>query len=171
MVPAQVVVGRVGRAHGIRGATAVAVHTDVPEVRFADGAVLLTDPPARGPLTVASTVWHSGRLLVSFRGVSDRSAAEALSGTTLLVAADRRGDAGAEAWWDEDLVGLDAVSTVGDKLGVVAEVVHAPAQDLLLIRRDGAPELLVPFVAAIVPTVDRVGGRLVIDPPEGLLEL
>ena len=168
----QLVVGRVGRAHGIAGEVAVEVRTDSPEVRFADGAVVETDPAERGPLTVRRTRWHSGRLLVSFEGVADRTAAEALRGT--LLVADSATSPRAEdpdEFWDHDLEGLVAVTVTGTVLGTVEQVTHPPGSDLLVIRAGDGGELLVPFVRAIVPEVDLTGRRIVVDPPDGLLEL
>jgi 16S rRNA processing protein RimM len=160
----EVLVGRVGRAHGIRGDVAVEVRTDAPDLRFADGAVLRTD---HGPVTVEHTVWHSGRLLVRFVGIADRTAAEGLRGLELRIPADDRGDPGDDAWWDDDLIGLTAVTPEGDPLGTVTDVVHA-AQVLVAVTDAGGREVLVPFVRALVPTVDIVGSRLVVDPPPGL---
>ena len=85
----QLVVGRVGRPHGIRGEVTVQVRTDDPGRRFAAGSVLATEPADRGPLTVLSSRWHSGRLLVSFAGSADRSQAESLTGTLLVVTRPR----------------------------------------------------------------------------------
>lgn len=161
-----VLVGRVGRAHGVRGDVAVEVRTDAPELRFADGAVLRTD---RGPLRVEHATWHSGRLLVRFGGVADRTAAEALRGLDLRIPAADRGDAGPEAWWDEDLLGLAAVTGDGRVLGTVTDVVHA-GQDLLAVTAPDGREVLVPFVRALVPHVEPAAGRLVLDPPPGLFE-
>jgi 16S rRNA processing protein RimM len=168
----QLVVGRVVRAHGITGEVSVEVRTDSPDMRFADGALLDTDPAERGPLTVRRTRWHSGRLLVCFDGVADRTSAEALRGT-LLVADSSTSPSGddPDEFWDHQLAGLVAVTTAGAVLGEVAEVAHPPGADLLVIRAANGGELLVPFVRAIVPEVDVAGGRVVVDPPDGLLEL
>ncbi|HEY5336137.1 MAG TPA: ribosome maturation factor RimM, partial [Mycobacteriales bacterium] len=149
-----VLVGRVGRAHGLRGDVAVEVRTDAPELRFAEGAVLRTD---LGPVTVQHAVWHSGRLLLRFVGVEDRTAAEDLRGLELRIGAEQRGDPGDDAWWDEDLIGLAAVTPAGDPLGTVTDVVHA-AQVLVAVTDAGGREVLVPFVRALVPTVDVAGG-------------
>ncbi len=168
----QLVVGRVGRAHGVRGDVAVDVRTDDPERRFAAGSVLDTEPAARGPLTVADARVHSGRLLVTFAGVTDRGGAQALRG--LLLVADSETSPAPEDpddYWDHQLLGLAAVTVVGEPLGIVEEVLHPPGGDLLVVRREDAAELLVPFVAAIVPEVDLAGGRLLVDPPPGLLDL
>jgi 16S rRNA processing protein RimM len=168
----QVAVGQVARAHGIRGEVIVAVRTDEPDVRFAPGAQLATEPPERGPLTVRATRWHSGRLIVVFEGISDRTAAEGLRGTVLtLDTEDIPSPADPDEFYDHELIGLGVVTAAGQPVGVVADVLHH-GQDLLVVRRDGpAPaEVLVPFVGAIVPDVDVVGGRLVIDPPPGLLD-
>jgi 16S rRNA processing protein RimM len=171
----QLVVGRVVRPHGLRGELAVEVRTDVPEARFAAGSVLATDPAGRGPLTVSSSRWHSGRLLVRFRGYPDRSRAEELRGTLLVLDSDQAGPAEPGEFHDHQLIGLDVLTTAGDRLGVVCDVLHH-GQDLLVVRpagdQAGRPdsEILVPFVAAIVPEVDVAAGRLVIDPPPGLID-
>jgi 16S rRNA processing protein RimM len=156
----------------------VAVRTDVPERRFAVGNVLYTDHPEVPTLTVAASRPHSGRLLVTFEEVNLRDVAEALQGTLLLIDADQAGAASdadepeqSETWWDTDLVGLVASTVDGARLGPVTDVVHGPGGDLLAIARDDGRELLVPFVHAIVPTVDPAAGTLVVDPPPGLLEL
>ncbi|SEG87040.1 16S rRNA processing protein RimM [Thermomonospora echinospora] len=166
----QVVVGRIGRPHGIRGEVTVDVRTDDPDVRFAPGTVLATDPGQAGPLTVEQARWHSGRLLLRFAGVDDRTAAEDLRGTWLVVdAGDLVPLSDPDEFHDQELIGLTAVTTGGGTVGTVTEVRHF-GQDLLVIRRDTGGEALVPFVAALVPEVDVAGGRLVIDPPPGLLD-
>ena len=163
------------RPHGIRGEVAVEVRTDDPGQRFAAGSVLSTDPPAAGPLTVVSTRWHSGRLLVSFAGITGRNEAEPLRGVWLTVnAAQVTAPEDPDEFLDHELVGLTVVTTAGERVGVVTDVRHH-GQDLLVIEpaadshRRG--EVLVPFVAAIAVDVDVTGGRMVIDPPAGLLDL
>jgi 16S rRNA processing protein RimM len=173
--PDLIAVGHVARAHGVRGEVAVEVRSDVPERRFAVGNVLLTDHPDAPTLTIASARPHSGRLLVTFAEVLDRNVAEALQGTVLLIDPAEAGsaseDAADEAWWDSDLIGLQARTVSGAALGEVVDVQHNPGGELLVIAREGASELLVPFVSAIVPVVDVQAGEVVVDPPPGLLEL
>jgi 16S rRNA processing protein RimM len=163
------------RPHGIRGEVSVEVRTDDPGQRFAVGSVLATDPPDAGPLTVASTRWHSGRLLVTFAGIADRTGAEPLRGVWLTVDADQAGSPGEpDEFHDHQLVGLTVVTTAGEQVGVVTDVRHH-GQDLLVIEPTAGShrrsEVLVPFVAAIAVNVDVAGGRMVIDPPAGLLDL
>jgi 16S rRNA processing protein RimM len=166
-----VLVGLVVRAHGVRGELAVDVRTDSPEHRFADGAVLTTEPAPAGPLIVARTRWHSGRLLVQFAGVRDRTAAEALRGVRLLADVDERERPGdPDEFYDRQLVGLAVRTGDGTPVGEVADVVHLPGQDLLAVRQPDGQDVLVPFVAAIVPAVDLDAGELVVDPPPGLLD-
>jgi 16S rRNA processing protein RimM len=167
------VVGRVVKPHGIRGELVVDVHTDSPDERFVVGAVLRTRARdgASGSVTVTAARPHTGRLLVSFEGVVGRDAADALRGLLLLVdAADITSTDDPDEFYDHELEGLEVVDTAGQRIGVVSEVLHSPASDLLAVRREGAAELLVPFVAEIVPTVDVAAGRVVIDPPAGLLD-
>ena len=186
----QIAVGQIVRAHGIRGEVIVAVRTDEPDVRFAPGSVLGAEPPDRGPLTVAAARWHSGRLIVAFAGIGDRTGAEGLRGTLLILdSAQIPPVPDPDEFYDHELIGLGVVTAAGERVGVVADVLHH-GQDLLVIRRDGAPgapgraavrgpaapaapaadEALVPFVRAIVTDVDVAAGRLVIDPPPGLLD-
>jgi 16S rRNA processing protein RimM len=171
-----VVVGRIGRPHGVRGLATVEVRTDDPDLRFAPGAVLLTDPPERGPLTVVDKRWHSGTLLLQLSGPSGeaydvREAVDQLRNTLLLVPiADLPEIEEPDSFYDHQLVGLTARMPDESVLGEVVAVRHE-AQDLLVVRRAEGGEALIPFVAAIVPTVDVAGGFLVVDPPEGLLDL
>ncbi len=171
-----VVVGRIGRPHGVRGLATVEVRTDDPDLRFAPGQVLSTDPAERGPLTVADRRWHSGTLLLQLVGPSGqvydtREAVDALRNTLLLVSvADLPEIEDPDSFYDHQLVGLQARLPGDEVLGEVTAVRHE-AQDLLVVRRPDAPDALIPFVAAIVPTVDPAGGFLVVDPPEGLLDL
>ena len=171
--PDRLTVGRIGKPQGIRGEVTVEVRTDVPEVRFADGAVLLTDPPERGPLTVLSTRDQNGRLMIAFEGVADRSQAEQLRDTLLQVdAADVPPSDDPDEFHDSQLIGLAADLVEGGRLGAVTDVLHLPHGDVLVVEREGdGGEVLVPFVKAIVPDVDLAGGRVVVDPPEGLLDL
>jgi len=169
----QLVVGRVGRPHGLRGEVTVAVRTDDPDQRFVAGSSLDTIPPERGPLTVAAARWHSGRLLVRFAGYEDRDAADALRDTMLAIDSDQLTPlTDPEEYNDHDLIGMHVVTVAGEPVGTVADVLHH-GQDMLVV--DGAgpragAEILVPFVAPIVPDVDMAAGRLVIDPPPGLLD-
>ncbi|MFC5290898.1 ribosome maturation factor RimM [Actinokineospora guangxiensis] len=170
---AEVVVGRVAKAHGIRGELAVEVRTDAPELRFAEGASVdarLKDGAVRA-LTIAAARWHTGRLLVRFDQVPDRDDAERLRGALLL--ADPEGlpePSDPEEFRDHDLIGLAAVLADGTVLGRVADVQHGPGGELLVVARESGADVLVPFVTAIVPEVDIAGGRVVLDPPEGLIE-
>ena len=165
------VVGRIGRPHGVRGEVTVEVRTDDPGPRVAPGAVLRTEPAGRGPLTVAASRWHRETLLLVLDGVDSREAAEALRDTELHVAvADLPELDDPDTWYDHQLVGLTARLLDGTALGEVTAVRHEGAETLVVRRTDGG-ELLVPFVTAIVPTVDVSGGFVVVDPPEGLLDL
>ncbi|MEU4675980.1 MULTISPECIES: ribosome maturation factor RimM [Micromonospora] len=200
------IVGRIGKPHGIRGEVTVEVRTDEPDVRFAPGAVLRTEPgatpravpsegrvlrtepgatprtsagsepgvPYRVPaeLVVESVRWHQGRLLVAFEGVLDRDVAEALRGTLVGVeSSEVAPPEDPEEFHDHQLVGLSVVTPTGERLGEVARIDHAPASDLLVLRRPEGKTALIPFVKAIVPQVDLAGGRVVVDPPGGLLDL
>ncbi len=152
------------------------MRTDDPDARFAPGAVLLTDPPERGPLTVVDKRWHSGTLLLQLAGPSGevyatREAVDELRNTLCLVPVEDLPEIDdPDSYYDHQLVGLAV--RLPDETGVgEGAAVHHAAQDLLVVRRQDAADALIPFVSAIVPTVDLAGGFLVVDPPEGLLEL
>ncbi|WP_113699977.1 ribosome maturation factor RimM [Nonomuraea lactucae] len=165
----QLVVGRIGRPHGVRGDVTVEVRTDDPELRFAAGTSIATDPSSRGPLVVESSRWHKGSLLLSFAGVADRDAAEELRGTMLVIdSADVAPSEDPDEFHDHQLIGLTVVTASGEEVGEVTDVLHH-GQDLLVVRRAGQDDALIPFVRTLVPEVDLEGGRLVVDPPEGLL--
>jgi len=168
------VVGRIGRPHGLKGEVSVEPRTDEPDRRFATGARLHTqrNRPGAGstePLTVQGHRWHSGRLLVTFEEIVGREAAEEARGTLLVVPVDpEETPEDPDEFYDHQLVGLSVVTTEGDVVGQLAEVVHGTAQDLLVVDVDGR-EVLVPFVAALVPEVDLAGRRIVVADRPGLL--
>ena len=164
----QLTVATIGRAHGLRGEVALDLRTETPEDRLAAGAVLATEPAGRGPLTVERTRVQSGRWFVQFREVADRTAAESLRGVQLVVEAPASDED--DAWYPHELVGLRAELADGTVVGEVIGLEHLPAQDALLVREPDGARTLVPFVRAIVPVVDVAGGRVVLDPPAGLLE-
>lgn len=166
------VVGRVGKPHGVNGAVTVEVRTDDPDARFAPGSSLRTDPVDRGPLTVAEVHPRSGGIVVYFEGVSSREGAEELRGTVLVVESSSLPPLeDSDEWYDHDLVGLAAVDPVGTALGTITDVVHSAASDLLVVTDADEREHLVPFVREMVPAVDVPGGQVVVAAPEGLFEL
>jgi 16S rRNA processing protein RimM len=176
------VVGRVGRAHGVHGDVSVEVRTDEPLRRFATGVQLGVQWPAEqrrstasesvsDVLSVAAHRWHSGRLLVHFDGVEDRGSAEALRGALITVQVDRDdAPSDPDEYYDHQLVGLVVVDRDDQVIGEVGDVVHG-AQDLLVVRRPDGGESLVPFVQALVPEVDLEQRRIVTELPDGLLDL
>ncbi len=169
-----VVVARIGKAHGLRGEVTVHVRTDAPQERFLAGSRFDTEPaaggPPLGPLVLRSARDHNGVLLLAFEGIEDRTAAEGLRGVTLTADA-APSPPEQDAWYEAELVGLAVLTADGTRVGLVAAVEQRPAQDLLVLALPDGGEARVPFVRALVPVVDVAGGTVVIDPPEGLLEL
>jgi 16S rRNA processing protein RimM len=164
-VAEQVIVGTIGRAHGLRGQVSVRPRTDSVEERFAPGEAVTAGGRT---LTVAAHSWQQGRLVVAFAGVDDRTAAEALRGLDLWADGPAEPTQAGE-FHDTALIGLVAVDPSGLRRGEVVAVQHNPAQDLLVVRTPSG-DRLVPFVAALVPEVDPVAGHVVIDPIPGLLD-
>ena len=171
------VVARIGKPHGLHGEVTVQLHTDEPERRLAVGAVLDTEAaPGTGvprALTVRSTRVHNGVWLVAFEEVPDRTGAESLRGTRLVVdgeaALPPQDDE--DVWTEDQLRGLALVDREGIVLGEVSALELGAAQDRLVVRLPDGREARVPFVAALVPEVDLQGGRLVAELPPGLLDL
>lgn len=166
-----VIVGRIGRAHGIKGEVGLDVRTDEPDRRFADGASLVTTSKPSRTLTVASSRWHSGRLLVKFAGIPDRTAAEQLRNLEVQAEIDEdERPEDPEEFYDRELIGLKVRTTDGAEAGEVIDVVHLPSQDLLEIRRPAGNAVLVPMVEELVPTIDLAGQYVVVADRPGLLD-
>jgi 16S rRNA processing protein RimM len=166
----QLVVGQIVRPHGLRGEVVVEVTTDDPAARFAAGSELAT--VGATALRIEAVRPHQGRLIIAFEGVLDRDAAEELRGIRLCVDSAEIGEPDdPDEFHDFQLIGLAVVDVDGAPLGEVVRVDHGPAADLLVVRLTDGRDALVPFVRAIVPTVDVPGGRIVLTPPPGLFEL
>ncbi|WP_405900137.1 ribosome maturation factor RimM [Streptomyces sp. NBC_00727] len=167
----QLVVARIGRAHGIKGEVTVEVRTDEPELRLAPGAVLATEPATAGPLTIETGRVHSGRLLLRFEGVKDRTAAEALRNILLIADVDPAElPEDPEEFYDHQLMDLDVVLADGTEIGRITEITHLPSQDLFIVERPDGSEVMIPFVEEIVTEIDLEEQRAVITPPPGLID-
>ncbi|MFJ6823555.1 ribosome maturation factor RimM [Streptomyces niveus] len=167
----QLVVARIGRAHGIKGEVTVEVRTDEPELRLGPGAVLATEPASTGPLTVETGRVHSGRLLLRFAGVGDRTGAEALRNTLLIAEVDPQDmPEDPDEYYDHQLMDLDVVLADDTEVGRITEITHLPSQDLFIVERPDGTEVMIPFVEEIVTEIDLVEQRAVIDPPPGLID-
>ncbi|MEV8534187.1 ribosome maturation factor RimM [Streptomyces sp. NPDC051211] len=167
----QLVVARIGRAHGIKGEVTVEVRTDEPELRLGPGAVLQTEPASAGPLTIETGRVHSGKLLLRFEGVKDRTAAEALRNTLLIADVDPAElPEDPDEYYDHQLMDLDVVLTDGTPVGRITEISHLPSQDLFIVEREDGTEVMIPFVEEIVTEIDLEAQRAVIDPPPGLID-
>ncbi|WP_245708659.1 ribosome maturation factor RimM [Ruania alba] len=164
--PRLVRIATVGAPHGLRGDVRVSVHTDDPHGRLAVGARLTTGDTRTREFVVAALRHQQQHVYVRFEGVADRTAAEELRGLELYAppSEDEPG-----AWYPHQLAGLRAERPDGRLLGAVEGIQHLPAHDVLVLREATGERTLVPFVSEIVPTVDVPGGRVVIDPPFGLL--
>lgn len=164
----QLVVATIGRAHGLKGDVALDLRTDSPAERLGVGTVLATDPPSAGPLTIARSRHQGDHWFLGFDEVDDRTAAEALRGVALVIESTDASDDD-DAWYPYELAGLRVELADGTSVGEVIGLQPMPAHDALVIREASGARTLVPFVRAIVPVVDVAGGRVVIDPPHGLL--
>ncbi|GAA2578468.1 MULTISPECIES: ribosome maturation factor RimM [Microbacterium] len=170
----QLRVGRLVKAHGLKGALKLELYTDDPDGRFVPGAEFTLQVPDSSSwfgktVTVREFRWMNTHPVAFFEGVDDRDAAESLVRAILWIDQDEQSTPDEEdAWFDHQLVGLDVVRD-GVVVGRVARVDHLPAQDLLAVAV-GENEVLVPFVKAIVPEVDPAAGRVVVTPPAGLFE-
>jgi 16S rRNA processing protein RimM len=167
-------VGRLLKAHGLKGAIKLELYTDSPNERFHKGAVLELQVPDTSPwfgktVTVSELKWFNTNAVLFLEGISDREGAESLIKAILLV--DQPLDvspAEPDAWYDHQLIGLKVVRD-GVEIGEIARVDHLPAQDLLAIKLSDR-EVLLPFVGKFVPKVDVEAGLIEITPPGGLFE-
>lgn len=168
--PERLVVGRIARPHGIRGETIVEVLTDFPH-RFAPGSRLEAGDPSgpRRTLTVDSARAHAGRLLVAFREVADRTAAEALRGALLSIGAAEAAPPPEGTFYPHQIEGLAVVDEEGRPLGTLSRVLAGPANDLWVVETGGR-EVMVPAVGEFVRDVDLDAGRIVLHVVPGLFE-
>ncbi len=165
------VVGRVGRAHGVQGEATIEIRTDLPDERFVVGARLETDPATNGPLVIESVRDHNGILLLKFQKLNNRTAIEQIRDTLLLAEIDMNFEATPDSEYHvQQLIGCEIVLESGRKIGVLTDVLNLPGQDLLAIQGDGG-EILIPFISEFVPDVNLETRRIVVAPPVGLLEL
>jgi len=172
----QLRVGRLVKAHGLKGALKLELYTDDPARRFVPGAEFTLQVPEASPwhgktITVREHRVMNGSSVVFFEGVEDRTAAEELVKAILWIDQDEAEEPEDDAWYDHQLTGLDVVRD-DVVVGRVIRVEHLPAQDLLIVRpaSGSGSEIMVPFVSAIVPTVDIAAGRIIVTPPTGLFE-
>ena len=164
----RIVVGRIGKPHGVRGEVTVEPRTDEPQLRFADGAVLLTDT---GSLRIESVRFHQGTPLIAFEGVLDRTGAEALRNTLLFIDTDNDVPSDdPDEFWDHELIGLAVVDESNNNIGSIADVLHLPGQDVLVVTKVNGAEALVPFVRDIVPAINREARTVVVRDPGGLFD-
>jgi 16S rRNA processing protein RimM len=167
-------VGRLLKAHGLKGAIKLELYTDSPNERFAKGAVLELQVPDTSPwfgktITVQELKWFNSSPVLFIEGVTDRTIAESLIKAILLVEQPLDvSPAEPDAWYDHQLVGLKVIRD-GVEIGEISRVDHLPAQDLLAIKLSDR-EVLLPFVAKFVPKVDVDAGIIEITPPGGLFE-
>lgn len=171
---AQLRVGRLTKAHGLKGAIKLELFTDDPGRRFVPGAVFSLQVPAESPwhgktIELAELRWYNSHPVGFFVGIADRTAAEGLVKAILWIDQDDSESPDEEdAWYDHQLAGL-AVVRDGVKVGTVARIEHFPAQDLIIVKTPNG-EVMVPFVKAIVSAVDVEGGTVTVKPPNGLFE-
>lgn len=160
-----VAVGRVGRAHGVRGELSVVVLSEVPE-RFEPGATVSLEDGRT--LTVDAARPHRDRMLVRFREVGDRTAAEALQGSLLVVPRGSSPTLPEGSWWDHDVEGCEVATETGRSLGTVAEVIHTRANDIWSVLDPSGSETLIPVLRGVVVSVDTAGKRIVVREIPGL---
>ncbi len=167
-------VGRLVKAHGLKGAIKLELYTDSPNERFVPGAILELQVPETSPwfgktVEVTEMRMYNQMPVIFLKGIEDREAAETLIKAILLVESDLETlPAEPDAWYDHQLVGLRVIRD-GVQIGLVQRVEHFPSQDLLAVKTETG-EVLVPFVSAIVPIVDIQAGTVTVTPPLGLFE-
>ena len=158
----RLLVGRIGRAHGIAGEATIEVRSDEPQVRFAIGARVQTD--TRGDLTITSHRLHNGTLLLGFSGVTDRNGVEALRDTLLYADVDITEQSAPNEYHVMQLIGCQVFLESGELFGELTDVLNLPGQDVLSIATTSG-EVLIPFVQQLVPHVDVVARKVIVIPP------
>src|SRR5262249_42760748 len=165
-------VGRIARAHGLRGQVIVNLETDFPEERFQSGAELFVERGGRvEPLTVTTVRFHRDRPVIGLRGVESITEADSLAGLELRVPLAALAALPDGVFYRHDLIGCRVETTGGRAVGVVTDVEGSVAGSRLVIDGGAAGEVLIPLAAEICREIDAAGKRIVIDPPDGLIEL
>jgi len=165
------VVGEVARAHGIRGQVVVNPETDFVEERFQPGGELFVCRAGVVERLVVTTVrFQQGRPVIGLRGVDDMTTANALAGTELRVPVERLAQLPDGAFYHHDLIGCQVETEDGATVGVVSRIEGPMGRSRLVLDTDRG-EVLIPLVPEICTTIDPASRRIVISPPEGLLEL
>ena len=163
----QLVVGRIGRAHGVLGEATIEVRTDDADLRFAVGNEVTLENGKK--LIIKSSRWHNQVLLLSFDGITDRNQIEELRDQLISAEVDTSAMAPGEYHYQQ-LIGSQVFLQSGDQVGVVGEIVKLPGQDLLSVDKGGS-QVLVPMVKQIIISIDVAAKKIVINPPEGLLDV
>ena len=163
----QLVVGRIGRAHGVLGEATIEVRTDDADLRFAVGNAVTLENSKK--LIIKSSRWHNQVLLLSFEGITDRNQIEELRDQLISAEVDTSAMAPGEYHYQQ-LIGSQVFLQSGDQVGVVGEIVKLPGQDLLSVDKGGS-QVLVPMVKQIIISIDVAAKKIVINPPEGLLDV
>ena len=163
----QLVVGRIGRAHGVQGEATIELRTDDPDIRFAVGQTLtLADGRS---LKIRGNRWHNQILLLSFLGINDRNQVEELRDQLLYAEVDTNSTQPGEYHFQQ-LIGASVLLPDGSNLGLVSEIVQLPGQDLLSVSTQNG-EVLIPMVKQIIISIDVDKKIIKINPPEGLLDV
>lgn len=165
-------IARVARPQGIRGEVIADLLTDFPE-RFAslDEVLVRRAGGEIVTLPLEGARLHKGRILLKFAGYDDMNAAEGLRGVQVCITPDQLVELPEDTWYDFDLVDCVATTTGGERLGLVTEVQRFGAAPLLVVKGPGGREFLIPFARSICVEIDPANKRIVVDPPEGLLDL
>jgi 16S rRNA processing protein RimM len=177
-----VLVGRIARTHGLRGHVVVDPETDFPEERFAPGAEVLRQSPraaSASALRIASARFHKGRAIVAFEGIESIDAAEALGRVELWIRAASRTALPDGEFYHDALIGCRVETTSGETVGIVRRIEGTRSAPLLVVTGETgetgqgtrAGEVLIPFAEAICPVIDPAARRIVIDPPDGLIDV
>ena len=164
------VVGRIARAHGLRGQVIVDLETDFPDTRFQPGAELFVRRAAIERLRLATVRFQNQRPVIGIDGVETMTEAEAFAGLELRVPIEWLAPLPAGTFYRHDLIGCRVETAAGDQVGIVGDVEGTFAGSRLVIAgREG--EIQVPLANEICTTIDVPSKRIVIEPPEGLLDL
>lgn len=163
-----VTLGEIVAPFGLHGEVKLLAQTDFPE-RIAQHSTLYLGPEHR-PFPLKQAHPHSGVILLKFEGIDDMTAAEKLRGLSVTIPEETIAPLATDQYYIHDLIGLQATHVNGAQLGVIADVYSGAAQDLIVVRRPGVADVLVPLVKAIVVAVDLTARTVTIDPPAGLFD-
>lgn len=162
-------IGRVIRAHGVKGEVSVGVLTDFPERFETTEWIYLGDEFEATAYRLEKHRWHKKNVLLTLAGITDRNQAEQLKGQLVQVPLEEAMPLPEGSYYLYQLIGLRVITTDGNNLGSMVDIIETGANNVYVVKKDGQPEILLPAIPDVVKSIDIEQGQMVVDLIDGLI--